>query len=80
MPPMPVVAVPMAFELATYGAAAGFLYRKFPKSIPGIYASLVIAMIAGGNVLLSPACASFDMFVDYEDRGRVFKKKVLGLK
>ena len=47
MPPMPVVAVPMAFELATYGVAAGFLYRKFPKTIPGIYASLVIAMITG---------------------------------
>ena len=47
MPPMPVVAVPMAFELATYGAVAGLLYRKFPKTIPGIYASLVIAMIAG---------------------------------
>ena len=37
------------------------------------------AAVQGGNVLLSPACASFDMFVDYEDRGRVFKKKVLGL-
>lgn len=29
-----------------------------------------------GPVILSPACASFDMFKDYEDRGRVFKTLV----
>jgi UDP-N-acetylmuramoylalanine--D-glutamate ligase len=29
-----------------------------------------------GPVVLSPACASFDMFKDYEDRGRVFKSLV----
>jgi UDP-N-acetylmuramoylalanine--D-glutamate ligase len=29
-----------------------------------------------GPVLLSPACASFDMFRDFEDRGRVFKDLV----
>ena len=34
---------------------------------------------AGGCVLLSPACASFDMFKDYEDRGRIFKEKVMAL-
>jgi UDP-N-acetylmuramoylalanine--D-glutamate ligase len=34
----------------------------------------------GWNVLLSPACASFDMFRDYEERGRVFKEIVNGLK
>ena len=26
---------------------AGWLYKKFPKTIPGIYAALVIAMISG---------------------------------
>jgi UDP-N-acetylmuramoylalanine--D-glutamate ligase len=33
----------------------------------------------GDVVLLSPACASFDMFRDFEDRGRQFKKIVGGL-
>ena len=47
MPPMIPTALAMAFELATYGALAGLLYRKFPKTIPGIYASLLIAMICG---------------------------------
>ncbi|UCG79200.1 MAG: UDP-N-acetylmuramoyl-L-alanine--D-glutamate ligase [Nitrospirota bacterium] len=30
----------------------------------------------GDTVLFSPACASFDMFIDYEDRGRQFKQIV----
>ena len=34
----------------------------------------------GWNVLLSPACASFDMFPDYEARGRIFKELVNELK
>jgi UDP-N-acetylmuramoylalanine--D-glutamate ligase len=35
--------------------------------------------VSGDVVLLSPACASFDMFKDYQDRGRQFKAVVHAL-
>ena len=36
----------------------------------------IASALGKGPVVLSPACASFDMFKDFEDRGRVFKNLV----
>ena len=47
MPPMFPTAVSMAFEMAVYGLVSGALYRRLPKRLGGIYASLIGAMLAG---------------------------------
>lgn len=46
MPPL-LTAIAMSFELAAYGAVSGLMYRKLTKNLPGIYLSLVTAMITG---------------------------------
>ena len=51
---------------------AGFDFKK------AVHTAFAMAN-SGGNVLLSPACASFDMFDDYEQRGRIFKDIVNAL-
>ena len=47
MPAMVPGAVAMAFELAVYGGAAGWLHSRFPDRPGLIWAELLIAMILG---------------------------------
>ena len=59
---------------------AGFSETEFADSLGEAVEKARQAASVGWNVLLSPACASFDMFKDYEERGRVFKEIVNNLK
>ena len=47
MPALYPDAVCMMFELATYGAVAGLLYRVLPKKPWNVYVALIVAMILG---------------------------------
>ncbi len=61
----------------------------FTGQVPAIYdthsieeavATAARISVSGDTVLLSPCCASFDLFKSYEDRGRQFKAQVNALK
>ena len=49
---------------------------EIEKSLEDAVKSSGKEVIKGDVVLLSPACASFDMFNNYEHRGKVFKESV----
>jgi UDP-N-acetylmuramoylalanine--D-glutamate ligase len=73
--------------LVLIGKAADKMAKALGTATETVFAAtlqeavrLASAKAASGDVvLLSPACASFDMFRDFEDRGRQFKDAVKAL-
>lgn len=56
--------------------AQGFEACRFVNSMEEAVAAAADLALPGENVLLSPACASWGMFENFEQRGRVFKDLV----
>ena len=64
---------------AIAGALEGVCKTETAASMEAAVAAAHRLAAAGDTVLLSPACASFDMFRDYGHRGDVFAAAVLKL-
>ncbi len=58
--------------LETSGFKQTVIAKDFKSAVKDAYSSSK----SGEIVLLSPACASFDMFKNFEDRGEIFKELV----
>jgi UDP-N-acetylmuramoylalanine--D-glutamate ligase len=61
---------------ATLGAVAHEMSGTLDRAVAAAFAA---AKAGGGVVLLSPACASFDQFTDFEARGEAFRTLVRAL-
>ncbi|MCX7797868.1 MAG: UDP-N-acetylmuramoyl-L-alanine--D-glutamate ligase [Melioribacter sp.] len=75
-------------KIYAIGSSANKIYEYFKNIVPTEYMQTIENCVEtarkeaepGSVVLLSPACASFDMFDNYEHRGKVFKTAVKNLK
>jgi len=71
----------------TVGEDAGVLERAYAGRVPVHPCGTISAAVgkarslakSGDVVLLSPACASYDQFKNFEERGDVFRRLVKGL-
>jgi UDP-N-acetylmuramoylalanine--D-glutamate ligase len=71
-------------RIVAFGEAKAKIVRQLSESATVVEAGSLEEAVGGaytacekgGTVLFSPGCASFDMFENYEDRGRQFKEVV----
>ena len=67
------------FKIADAAKEQGFNEIIFAESLKEAVEFCHDNAVSGDAVLLSPACASFDMFKNYEERGRIFKEYIRAL-
>lgn len=73
--------------MIAFGEAAEDIQRELSGGAEMMFAADMASAVklalenaaAGDTVILSPMCASFDMFRDFEERGRVFKNLIRGM-